>query len=116
MKRDSKRSIPTRVHGHAILVTVAATIVFVVMATYRIDRPGLYYDELHQATGAFAYIGRPTSMFFVEPIAGIPLMNMSYSGAIKTAIYGIYLRGSGLPFSILSWRLLGIAFAAAGIA
>src|SRR5205085_2081570 len=36
--------------------------------------------------------------------------------AIKTTIYGLFLRISGRPFSIVSWRLLGILFSAGGIA
>ena len=89
--------------------------VFLLAATYRLDRAGLYYDELHQATGAFSYVGRPSGMFSLFTVGGVPLLNMSYSGAIKTAVYGLYLRSTGRPFSILSWRLLGVAFVGIGI-
>jgi hypothetical protein len=100
---------------NAALAGVSAATVLLGMTTYRLDRPGLFYDEVHQATGAFAYVGRPTTLFSVMPIWGLPLMNMPYTGAIKTAIYGVYLRTSGRRFSIMSWRLLGIVFSAGGI-
>jgi hypothetical protein len=96
-------------------VTISAALLFVAVCSYRLDRPGLFYDELHQATGAFAYIGKPTTMFSFVPIAGVPLLNMSYTGAIKTALYGMYLRVSERPFTIVSWRLLGILFVASGL-
>jgi len=85
------------------------------MLSYRLDRAGLLYDELHQATGAFAYVGHPSTMFSVLPVGGIPLLNMTYSGALKTALYGLYLRISGRPFGIISWRLTGILLSAHGI-
>ena len=99
----------------AVLAGIGAALLFTAMTTYRLERPGVFYDELHQATGAFSYIGRPTTMFSFVPIRGVPLMNMTYTGAMKTAIYGLYLRASGRPFTIFSWRLLGILFSAAGL-
>ena len=107
--------LSSRSHRGAVLVGIGAAVVFLFVTTYRLERTGLYYDELHQATGAFAYVGRPTTMFSLVPIGGIPLLTMPYSGAIKTAIYGLYLRLTGRPFSIISWRLLGILLSAVGI-
>jgi len=40
---------------------------------------------------------------------------MNYSAAIKTTIYGIYLRYIGEQFSVTSWRLMGIIFVSLGI-
>ena len=99
----------------ALLIAIVAATLLIAVTTYRLDRAGVYYDELHQATGAFAYVGRPTPMFSFVRIAGVPLLNMSYTGAIKTALYGLYLRASGGRFSIVSWRLLGILFSATGV-
>jgi hypothetical protein len=107
-------SEPT-VYRDAVLAGICAAAVLLVATLYRLERPGLFYDEVHQATGVFAYIGRPTTMFSVLPIRGVPLMNMPYTGAIKTAVYGTYLRISGRGFSIWSWRLLGVAFSAGGL-
>src|SRR6266498_1424935 len=98
-----------------LALVVAAVTIFTTLTTYRLERTGLYYDELHQTVGAFSWVGRPTEMFSILPIASRPVFNMPYSGAIKTTVYGLFLRISGQPFSILSWRLLGILFSAAGI-
>jgi hypothetical protein len=40
---------------------------------------------------------------------------MTYSGAIKSNIYGLYLRFVNPHFTLTSWRLFGIAFLALGI-
>src|SRR5262245_16814444 len=89
--------------------------VFFWLATVRLDAQGLYYDELHQATGAFTYLGSPPDYFALFPVYGIPLLNMPYSGAIKTAVYGLYLRLVNPEFSVLSWRLVGISFVVVGL-
>lgn len=109
------RHAPPRAHRDALLCGIIAAAVLVGLTTYRLDKPGIFYDEVHQATGAFAYIGRPAPLFSLIPVGGLPLLNMPYSGAIKTAIYGVYLRASGRAFSIVSWRLLGVIFTASGI-
>lgn len=102
-------------YRQAVSIGICAAVLFVGAMTYRLDRAGLFYDELHQATGAFAYVGRPRTMFSVLPLRGFPLLNMTYSGAIKTALYGLYLRVSGRPFGIISWRLSGILLSVFGI-
>ncbi len=109
---DTSRGI---LRARTFVLALGAALLFVALASYRLERTGAQYDELHQATGAFAYVGRPTDMFSFVRIGGVPLLNMSYTGAIKTAVYGLYMRATGRPFSIVSWRLLGILFSAAGI-
>ena len=42
-------------------------------------------------------------------------MTMTYSGAIKSAVYGFYLRFTGASFTVESWRLLGIAIVAVAL-
>jgi hypothetical protein len=77
----------------------------------------LYYDELHQATASFAYTGTPGPHLFEKmTIRGIPVLNMPYSGAIKTALYGLYMRSTSLPFTVISWRLTGILVVCLAIA
>jgi hypothetical protein len=88
---------------------------FLWLATVRLDAQGLYYDELHQAAGAFTYLGSPPEYFALFTVRGIPLLNMHYSGAIKTAVYGLYLRFVRPEFSVLSWRLVGIFFVGVGL-
>jgi hypothetical protein len=39
----------------AAVLSLAAAALFVALAALRLDRQGPYYDELHQATAAFAY-------------------------------------------------------------
>jgi hypothetical protein len=54
-------------------------------------------------------------MFSAYTVHGFPLFNMHYSGAIKAAIYGLYLSFAEPEFSVISWRLVGICFVAAGL-
>lgn len=95
-------------------VGAVAALAFVALSVINLDRQGMYYDEVHQAPAAFFYIGEHPPMF-VYPIFGVPVLNMPYSGAIKSAMYGLYLRFSGAHFSVFSWRLLGILFVAIGL-
>ena len=69
---------------------VAAAIVFLALSTVELDRQGMYYDEVHQAPAAFFYIGERPAMF-IYPVFEVPVLNMAYSGAIKSAVYGAYL-------------------------
>jgi hypothetical protein len=85
------------------------------MAGPRLGTLGAQYDELHQAAGAFAWLGEDVPFFVTARAFGLPVLNMSYSGAIKTALYGLHLRLFRAPFTIESWRLLGIAFVALGL-
>lgn len=99
----------------------AAFLLFVSLSSMRLAAQGLYYDELHQATAAFVYTGNfeyPKTdglMFARTRLYGLPVLNMSYSGALKTALYGLYLRFFDASFSVVSWRLLGILLVASGI-
>jgi len=56
----------------AVVSGIGAALILLLITTYRLERPGAYYDELHQAPGAFAYVGRPTSLFSFIPIGGLP--------------------------------------------
>lgn len=102
--------------------------VFIWLSTVRLDAQGLYYDELHQATSSFAYIGSSDRFFATvtlgdlvptPPISSrlgsIPLFNMHYSGAIKSTVYGLYLRFVTPQFGVISWRLMGIFMVALGL-
>ena len=65
------------------VLSLLPAVIFLWLSTVRLDAQGLYYDELHQAAGAFAYLGSPPEYFALFTIHGIPLLNMPYSGAIK---------------------------------
>jgi len=99
----------------SVILSLAAAAVFFFAAAPNLGQQGLNYDELHQATGAFAYIGEDPEMFSIGSVFGLPVLNTSYSGAIKTGMYGLWLRVSRHPFTVRTWRLLGIGLAAAGL-
>lgn len=101
--------------GSALAIGAVAAGTFAAAASLRLGAQGLQYDELHQAVGAFAWCGRAVPFFVADTVFGLPVLNMSYSGALKTAVYGLYLRVTGLPFTPESWRALGIAFVALGL-
>jgi hypothetical protein len=107
---DNKRG--TRL---ALLLSMTAALIYLAISTVRLDGQGLYYDEVFQAVASFAFVGQKPSLFAILQVHDIPIMNMSYVGAIKTAVYGLYLKISGQPFSVISWRLTGISFLCVGI-
>lgn len=111
---ESEPSASATRPGFARATGLLWALAYLLLATPRLTSQGLYYDEVHQATAALAFAGSP-HVFAAWSIQGIPVLNMPYSGAIKSAIYGLALRATGFSFSILTWRLLGCLFAALGI-
>jgi hypothetical protein len=89
-------------------------LLYFMLAWNKIDGQGIYYDELHQAPAAFSYIGLPQQLFSIG-FKSLPILNTTYGGAIKSAIYGVYLRLTNKHFSIKSWRALGICIVMMGI-
>ena len=98
-----------------ILAACLAAGLFLAEASVRLTAQGVYQDELHQAADSFSWVGRPSQHYSEMSVGGLPLLNMSYSGAIKTALYGMFLRVSGSEFSVSSWRLAGILFVASAL-
>ena len=98
--------------GMALAVGMTAACAFVGLANINLSAQGLYYDEVHQAPAAFAYLGKKAQFFAMAFLHRKPLMTMSYSGAIKPLLYGLYLRITGASFTVESWRWLGIAIVA----
>ncbi len=85
--------------------------VFICLASYNIDHPGLYYDEalfVNAATGA-----TQSDLFVHRRILGVPVMLMSYIGALKAWIY--YPIFKIFDISIASIRLPAILLGAASI-
>lgn len=99
----------------ALVLGLAAAVLFVLLASVRIEAQGPQYDELHQAVGAFTWMGEPPPPVFCMGFGRVCVLNMPYSGAIKTNLYGAWLRVTGSRFTLGSWRLSGILFIAAGI-
>src|SRR6476646_10129857 len=110
---EAQPSVPASTLAQAILVGVAAALLFVALSTWNLAAQGLYQDEVLQASGSFAYVGGPRIGVLV--VGGVPLLNNSYLGAIKTGLYGVYLRLSGNGFSVISWRLFPILSVAVGL-
>jgi hypothetical protein len=92
-----------------------AAVLFLLLASVRIEAQGPQYDELHQAVGAFTWVGAPPPPIFCTTVYGVCVLNMPYIGAIKTNLYGAWLRLTGSRFTLASWRLFGILLIATGI-
>jgi 4-amino-4-deoxy-L-arabinose transferase-like glycosyltransferase len=74
--------------SHRDLISVVsaalAIVAFVVLAAWNVSLPGLQYDEVLFVPAA---IGAPNGLFVYQVLAGIPVMTMSYLGALKVWIY-----------------------------
>ena len=103
----------TKARRGAIALGLAAAIAFALLASVRLTAQGPQYDELHQAVGAFTWIGAPPLSAFCLDFHGICVLTTTYSAAIKTNLYGLFLRLSGRGFALADWRWLGILLVAA---
>jgi hypothetical protein len=86
---------------------IAAACLFVLLATYRIQFPGLYYDEVNFVNAAQGGSG---NSFIYMRLGSLPLFIMPYLGALKAWIYApiFYLCG----VSVLTIRLPAVLLAA----
>ncbi len=107
-------SAPGRRSAALALGFLAASL-WILLASVRIEAQGPDYDELHQAAGAFTWLGSPPDMFCIDAFDQVCVLNMPYSAAIKTNLYGFYLRFVHPRFTLASWRMLGILLIAGGI-
>jgi hypothetical protein len=94
--------------GTAPFLGLVAALLFAWLASPNLEAQGPQYDELHQAVGAFTWLGAPPAPVFCLDFHGICVMNMTYSAAIKTNLYGAWLRASGRKFDLGDWRWSGI--------
>lgn len=69
------------IYGASIFFFLA---VFIAIASYGVSNPGLYYDELHFVNAA---LGGHIDQFIYKRIYEIPVMVMSYMGALKAWFY-----------------------------
>ena len=86
----------------------AAVCIFVFLAAYRIELPGLYYDELNFGNAA---LGAPDNTFIHVRLGPLPLLLGPYGGALKAWGYYPIFRLFGV--SALTIRLPAILLAAA---
>jgi hypothetical protein len=93
------------------LVAAGAVVCF---GSLELGVQGAYHDEIYQAPAAFAWAGEPAWHFSWFRVRGYPLFTMPYAGALKPAIYGLYLRATGDYWSLRRWRLYGLLLAGSG--
>lgn len=98
-----------------VALAALAALALWTLAGPRLEAQGVYADEVHQAAAAFAWTGSPPEHMCALAIGGVPVLNMPYSGALKSAIYGLSMRLTGRGFRLVDWRRLGIAFTAVGL-
>jgi hypothetical protein len=94
---------------------VIAAVLFVLLCVTGIEGQGLYYDEVHQAPASFLLLGKARYTFTPLAWGKIPLLTMPYSGAVKSILYGAWMRLSGMGFTVVSWRLFGIFLVGIGL-
>jgi hypothetical protein len=90
-----------------IWLAIAAACVFVCLAAYRIELPGLYYDELDFVNAA---LGAPDNTFIRLRLGPLPILIFPYMGALKAWGYAPIFRLFGV--SALTIRLPAILLAA----
>src|SRR5213080_4824423 len=101
--RQREVSMPRLSDGLAI----TATCIFIFLAAYRIELPGLYYDELAFVNAAQ---GAPDNTFIYMRLGPVPLRVFPFIGALKAWIYTPIFRLFGV--SALTIRLPVILIAA----
>lgn len=90
--------------------TLCLLVCFVMLASFRIWLPGIYYDE---ALFVNAARGGEDDSFIHLRVAGLPVMLMPYLGALKAWLYTPVFRWLGV--SPVSIRLPGILIASAAL-
>jgi len=88
-------------------LALVAACIFIFLATYRIQLPGLYYDEVNFVN---ASQGAPDNTFIYMKLGSVPLLIMPYLGALKAWIYAPVFHLFGV--SPLTVRLPAILLAA----
>lgn len=66
------------------IFAILAACIFISLAAYRIQLPGLYYDEVNFVNAAQ---GAPDNTFIYAKLGPIPVLIMPYLGALKAWIY-----------------------------
>src|SRR5213592_4128720 len=89
-------------------LALAAVCVFVFLAAYRIELPGLYYDEVNFVNAA---LGAPDNTFIYIRLGRLPFLIFPYMGALKGWGYAPVFRLFGV--SALTIRLPAILLGAA---
>lgn len=105
------RPFSTRL-GLGVLVACA----FVLISSVELEGQGLPFDEIPLAPASFLYLGKaPYSPHTVLTWKTIPLLAVTYIGAIKSNCFGVAMKYLHVHFSVTAWRLVGILFVALGL-
>jgi hypothetical protein len=102
----------------ALIILVLAMVYFIQAAARFIAVPGLHYDEILFVNAA---TGEPTNGLFVSKrIFGVPVMLMTYIGALKAYLYYPIFKLAGVspatirvPVIVLTLLTLGVGYAVA---
>jgi hypothetical protein len=94
-------------HRLADGMAIASACLFTFLAAYRIQLPGLYYDEVAFVNAAQ---GAPDNTFIYRKLGSVPVLIFPYMGALKAWIYAPVFHFTGV--SPLTIRLPAILLAA----
>lgn len=96
------------------ILVLGAMVVYLILATRTLDRPGLHFDELLHVNAA---LGGLDSTFIYKEIAGIPVLLMPYIGALKAyltapvfALFGVSVATIRLPLILITAATLPLLF------
>ena len=103
----SRRSSEFSMHRLPDWAALAAAFIFISLAAYRIQLPGLYYDELAFVNAAQ---GGADNTFIHMRLGSVPFLVFPYMGALKAWIYAPVFRFFGV--SALTIRLPAILIGA----
>jgi 4-amino-4-deoxy-L-arabinose transferase-like glycosyltransferase len=101
-------------------IAAAAIVSFVLLATFHVRLPGLYYDELFEVVPSLAFVkgGLASDVFeipkSVVSLGGHPLelMAQPYNGGLKTILFAPFAAAFGISAASVRFFTVGIAAAA----
>src|SRR5437764_7405456 len=106
----SRRSSEFSMHRLPGWAALAAALIFISLAAYRIQLPGLYYDELAFVNAAQ---GGADNTFIHMQLGSVPFLVFPYMGALKAWVYAPVFRFFGV--SALTIRLRAILIRAVAV-
>ena len=96
------------------IIFLVSALIYLVLAVYKIKKPGLYYDELDFVNAALGGIG---NSFIYARLFGIPVMIMPYIGSLKSFlfypifhIFGVSALTIRLPMILLTCATLFMVY------
>jgi hypothetical protein len=102
--------LPDRALGWGLAVAVA--ILYLIIGTFRLDRPGLYYDEMLFVNAA---IGADSTTFIFLRIGRLPVLLMPYLGALKAWLYTPLFAAFGVSPAVVRLPVLLLGLGSVGV-